>query len=181
MVLTDHTKRRDKFGFFQYVVDWVADALKVRIVDTAGTAIGAANPLPVEIDTSVSPIKVREDGINEDVVDTTVAWANSALINTEQTIDVALLAAPEKDGRYMITIINPSAVTAINVDICNLKTVGGVAKYPIVGSFQVLASESRSVIVDGFIKLEAGRISLKIATALGGGDGFTLPVIVSRL
>ena len=118
---------------------------------------------------------------NELVAATTAAWANSALINTAVNVDVALPTVLQPDSLYEITIINPSAGTAINVSVCNKITISATAYYPELTSFQILASEDRSVLVQGFLLMEAGRLTLSNVTALGAAGGFTALVVVTKV
>ena len=118
---------------------------------------------------------------NESVAATTAVWANSALINTAVNIDVALPEVLQPNSLYEITIINPSGDTAINVSVCNKVTIGETAHYPELTSFQIPASGKRCVLVQGWLMMEAGRLVLTNATALGAAAGFTANVYVRKI
>jgi hypothetical protein len=125
--------------------------------------------------------------IPERIADTTRAWANSAPLNTELTVDVAP-GSPGLGGRDVLVIIrNPSAVTALTVASENTWTDsnGGATRYAKSTFFTAAATatngDGEAFLVAGALVTGGCRISLKNTTALGVADGFTASVQVWQL
>jgi hypothetical protein len=122
----------------------------------------------------------------------TVAWANSAAVNTEKTLDIAPTAdKTEVDPSNTILIIvrNPSSVTAINVAVKNKYTDpnGSTTRYAKLTSFTaaVVGTDpddgGEAFLVQGATLGLGCRLSLKNTVVLGGSDGFTASVQVYQL
>lgn len=146
--------------------------------------VSETNPLPVEIggiDSLNNALPVAGIGNNVELYNNVATWGNNALINTPVNVDIALPESLQADALYLLTIINPSANTAINGSVCNKVTIGATAHYPELASFQVLASAKRCILVQGWFLLEAARLVLTNATALGAATGFSANVIVTKV
>lgn len=111
----------------------------------------------------------------------TAAWANSAAAATAVAIDVALPVALQSDGKYLITVINPSTVTDLVVSICDKATISATAHYPELALFTVAKNTKRTALVEGWLLMEAGRLSITNTTVLGVADGFTANVLITRV
>jgi hypothetical protein len=111
-------------------------------------------------------------GSNAKIADTTAVWANSAAANTAVNVDVDLPSPLQGDAKYSIAIVNPSAVTALTIKVKNKETFG-TAQYPEVTTINIPVNTSKSVIVEGWMLGEAGRLTLSNDTVLGVADGFT--------
>ena len=104
------------------------------------------------------------------MIDADITWANSAAAGTVVNVDVpgAQVAAG------VITVRNPSAVTALTVKVQGKETLGGVARYPEIASVTVEANSVEQFYVDElWLMGEGGRLAVTNATALGAADGFT--------
>jgi hypothetical protein len=148
--------------------------------------VGDANPMPVTIagaDAVDNAMSVVELGSNELVYSDTAAWANSATANTIVNKDITLPATLYEDGVYLITVNNPSAVTAVTVSVRNKETLAGTARYPELTQFIVPASnvDGRSCLVQGWMRGEGARLTLSNQTALGASDGFAVSIKVRRI
>jgi hypothetical protein len=119
-------------------------------------------------------------GSNAKIADTTAVWANSAAANTAVNIDVALPSPLQGDAKYSIAIVNPSAVTALTIEVKNKETFG-TAQYPEVTTINVPISTSKAVVVEGWLLGEAGRLALSNDTVLGAADGFTANIRVRKV
>lgn len=118
---------------------------------------------------------------NDLVGDFTAAWANSAGANTVVVVDVPLPAAGQAESRYLVTVINPSPVTALAVVLGNKETIGGIDYYPDITSLTVGAGASVSFVVQGFLLGSGGRITLSNNTALGVAQGFTALLRIRKI
>lgn len=143
---------------------------RVRIEDV--------NEQPLFTDTNPGSTKLT--GSNIQVHDGTAVWANSAAVNTAVNIDIALPSPLQSDAKYLISIINPSAVTALTVKVKNKETFGA-AQYPELTTFSVPATTDKAVLVEGWMLGEAGRLTLSNDTVLGAADGFTANVRVRKV
>ena len=116
---------------------------------------------------------VSETGNNNVLLDTTAVWANSALVNTAVSKTVALPAT--LPDMVIIGIVNPSAVTAINVDVYNVDGADDLR----IAQFQIpVSSKVDSPPIYAFPRRSSGKIILSNATVLGVADGFTAKVKV---
>ncbi|MHB1001900.1 MAG: hypothetical protein ACYC27_21885 [Armatimonadota bacterium] len=133
--------------------------------------------------TSGGAARVISAGSNEQIFDGQAVWANSAVQNTAVNIDITLPTVLQGSALYMITVTNPSTVTALTVSVKNKSTFGGTAKYPELTRFgvQANAADGRSVLVQGWMLGEGGRLTLSNDTALGGSDGFTAYVRIRKV
>jgi hypothetical protein len=121
-------------------------------------------------------------GSNEQVIDTTVAWANSDAAGTTKTVDVTLPDELQGDAKYLVIVTNPSTETTLTVKTQNKETFGS-AKYPEVASIAIPANtpEGKGTIVEGWLLGEAGRLVLSNDTAIGLTGAFTAEVRVRKL
>ncbi len=130
-------------------------------------------------DSKVTSVQVMSN--NEQVYDGSVSWANSAAAGTTNNIDVALPSALQ--NLYLISVTNPSTESALTVKVLNKETLGGSAKYPELTRFSVAVNspDGKSVLVQGWLLGEAGRLVLSNDTALGASGGFTAYVRVRKV
>lgn len=133
--------------------------------------------------TSGGAVRVTSTGSNEQVYDGSASWANSAAVNTTVNIDITLPAVLQGNALYMVTVTNPSTVSAITVVMRNKGTFGGTARYPELTRFGVPANspDGRSMLVQGWMLGEGARLSLSNDTILGGSDGFTAYVRIRKV
>lgn len=119
----------------------------------------------------------------------TQAWANSAPVNTEKTIDLVASATDLAGRDILIVVRNPSAVTAVTVAVKNtyVDPSGSTTRYAKLTSFTAAVvgtspdDGGESFLVSGALVSGGCRLSLKNATALGGSDGFSASVQVWQL
>lgn len=126
--------------------------------------------------------RTKQVGNNEQLYDGSVSWANSAAQGTENNIDIDLPTNLQKDAKYVVTVTNPSSVTGISVIVKNKETFD-VARYPKLTEISVPVNtpDGLSVVVDGWLVGEGGRLTLINDTALGLTDGFTAYVRVRKI
>ncbi len=148
-----------------YAVLQLDSSGNLRSIDVAATA-------------SLTSIDTKLNGTNTQVYDSTALWANSAAANTVVNKDVALPTPLQRQAMYLITIINPSTVTALNVKVQTKETISAVDHYADLTSFSVAANGKTSTLVQGWLLGAAGRLALTNATALGAADTFTALVRV---
>lgn len=129
-------------------------------------------------------LPVADRGSGEQVYDGTVVFANSAAANTQvSTAEIPLPSTLQGDARYVVTILNPSTVTALTVRPENRETFAGTARYADLPTFTVPVSSPEGVsrVVEGFLVGEAGRLTLSNDTVLGVAGGFTANIRVRRV
>lgn len=88
--------------------------------------------------TDAGEMKVMPVGERIDVqtpVETSVAWAASAVVNSVKTVTLTAPVNPSKINS--ISVRNPSIITDLEVDVFNLKTIGGVVSPSFLGGFTV--------------------------------------------
>lgn len=119
---------------------------------------------------------------NESVYDGSVSFANSAAAGTAVSIDIALPAILQRDSRYLVTVTNPSAESDLTVKVRGKETLGATARYPELTSFAVGKSlpDGKSVVVQGWMLGEAGRLVITNDTALGVAGAFTAYIRVRK-
>lgn len=128
-------------------------------------------------------LKAAIGALNELVDDTSVSFADSAGQNTEQTADISLPAQVPGDGKALVTIHNPSSVSALTVQPQVKETfpTGGAQHGNLGGTHAVPTSGTASFVVDGLLAGEGGRLSVLNDTALGAGEGFTAEIRVRSI
>lgn len=143
------------------------------------TANGQINREPS--DDNGYPVKLT--GSNSLVYDGTAVWSNSASATTNIDINIPLPSSLQGNATYEITVTNPSAVSDITVIVKNKETFGGTARYPELTRFGVPKNtvDGKSVLAQGWMLGEAGRLSLSNDTILGASDGFTAYVRVRKV
>ena len=112
----------------------------------------------------------------------TVAWANSASVNTLKTIDIDIPDVLSEDNKYIVYVTNPSTETALDVTVSNQILDGATPRYPVLpgGTFTVAASSPNgagSEVTGLFVGL-SGRLVLDNTTQIGGAGAFTARVQV---
>lgn len=145
------------------------------------------------------PIKLIDNGdgtfsisVTSDVIDgvqlgadQNIAFANSALVNTQINLDI-VKPVNVKD-RYVITIKNPSTVSDITVKImAKCLALGGATTYSLLDSVIIPKSQSitgttisaKSYIVEGLFIGTDLRFVISNDTALGVAEGFTAVIRV---
>lgn len=128
-------------------------------------------------------LPVDERGSGEQVFDGTVVFANSAAANTHvSTAEIPLPSTLQGDGKYVVTILSPSTITALTVRPENKETFAGTARYADLPAFTAPINVGGvSRVIEGFLVGEAGRFTLSNDTALGVADGFTASIRVRRI
>ncbi len=126
---------------------------------------------------------VKVVGSNAQVgTDQDATWANSASANTAVNVDVAAPDPVQAEGKYLIHVYNPSTVTALSLAIkTTLASFGGSTRYGELTYASVSANSTRSFLVQGWMLGGNGRITLSNDTILGGSDGFTAKVRVTKV
>lgn len=115
---------------------------------------------------------------NRIVSDTSAAWANNAGAGTVVNIDVGQIAQGSIDALGCITVYNPSAESALTVTVAIKETLNGVARYGTLTTFGVLASSSRSAILQGLRYGEGIRFAISNDSLIGAAGAFTAYVRV---
>lgn len=111
--------------------------------------------------------------------DKTAVWANSAPANTQVNVAIAQPTTPQKNGKYLVNVRNPSTVTALTVKVRNtLAAFGGAAREAELTSIAVPANSIKSVLVEGWLAGGGGSLLLSNDTVLGAADGFTADIRV---
>lgn len=159
-------------------------AMLVSAQEPDGTPItGAQLPAALGPAAAADSLPVVGAGRNS-LVDSekTLAWANSASANTQQTATFTAPTTLQPDALYAINIYNPSAVTALTLIVQNTENLNGVDRACELARFSCPASGIRTFIVQGWM-LGAGSQKLVVQndTVLGGGDGFSAYVRVRAL
>jgi len=120
--------------------------------------------------------------------DQAVAFANSALINTQVNVDIVKPATFSQ--RYQIVVYNPSTVTDLTVKIFGkCLTFGGDTRYSFYDSFTVLKSQAiTGTTINTYVKEIEGifadtdlRLVVSNVTGLGAADGFSAYVRVKAV
>lgn len=128
-------------------------------------------------------LKAAIGALNNLVADTSVSFADSAGQDTEQTADLGLPSHVPDDGRALVTIHNPSSVTALTVQpqIAETFPSGGAQHGDLGTTFAVPTQGTASFVVEGLLAGEGGRLSITNDTVLGAGDGFTAEIRVRSI
>jgi hypothetical protein len=83
-----------------------------------GLNVGTGQVQDIRV-TSNGAACISAAGSNDQVYDGSAAWANSAAQNTNVDKDIALPTDLQTNAMYLITIINPSTVTALTIVVKN--------------------------------------------------------------
>lgn len=115
------------------------------------------------------------------VADTALSWANSALVNTERTVD---LGSPEDVSRQpnaglLVIVRNPSLVTDLAGEIRVQYIDSGTTRWAKLTSFTAVRNnaDGEAFLIDAGL-LTRTQVVLENATVLGGSDGFSARVVV---
>lgn len=127
--------------------------------------------------------RAESDAENAKVIDTTVAWANSATANTQKTVDLPAFGGDTdvRNDLLLVIVRNPSSVTAV-AGTANAKYLdpadSSTTRYAKVTSFTAAAAngDGEAFLIQGATLGQGGRLILQNATVLGGSDGFTASV-----
>ena len=104
--------------------------------------------------------------------DQSAAFANSAAAGTVNTTNFAAMDAMTK---YLVTVYNPSAITDLTVQICNVeKSLGGADRDATLLTFTAAKGQTAQALVEGlFVGGMAVKVKMANVTVLGASDGFT--------
>lgn len=132
---------------------------------------------------SAGVITTTRNGSNAQVFDGSATFANNAAAGTIVNLEVPLPASLQGDALYLISITNPSTETALTVRVRTKETLNAVARYPELTSFGVAVNtpDGKSVLVQGWMLGEAGRLSISNDTVLGAAGAFTAFVRVRKI
>lgn len=108
-----------------------------------------------------------------------VTFPNSAAAGSEESVGFDFPALMEEDARYVITVYNPSGVTALTVTPKMLETLQDAERESSLASFAVPAGGTASTEVS--MGGEGGRVTVSNDTALGLADTFSATVRVRKL
>ena len=115
------------------------------------------------------------------VADTALSWANSALVNTERSVD---LGSPEDVSRQpnaglLVIVRNPSLVTDLAGEIRVQYIDNGTTRWAKLTSFTAVRNnaDGEAFLIDAGL-LTRTQVVLENATVLGGSDGFSARVVV---
>lgn len=101
---------------------------------------------------------------------TDIVWANSAAASTVVNVDIDR----DAPSPCVVTVRNPSTVTALTVKVQGKETLGGAARYPELASITVDANSVKQFFIDElWLVGEGGRLAISNVLALGAADGFT--------
>lgn len=133
------------------------------------TADGALNVLPV--------------GSGKIVYEGQAAWPNNASVNTIVNLDIPSPCKLQGEAIYLLTITNPSSVSALTVSVRNKESFGGTARYPELAKYGIAAGlwDGRSVLMQGWLLGEGGRLSISNDSLLGSSDGFDANVRIRMI
>lgn len=116
-----------------------------------------------------------------------LVWANSDPVNTEKVAEIEL-GGRGPAQTYTISVHNPSGVTGLQVDVYSRENFvadenndPADLKDVLLTSFTVAASETKQVVVEGWLGSYGGKLKVENTTALGAADGFTAEIVVRRV
>jgi len=133
--------------------------------------------VPVSI---ANPLPMQGIGSLVNIFDGTFTFANSAVEGTIVNVAIPLPPVLNKDGKYKVTIINPSTTTGLSIVVQNKETISGTAYYPEVTSLGVNAGENADIVVEGLFG-ESARLVISNYVTLGSSAGFTGYVRIRRI
>jgi hypothetical protein len=117
---------------------------------------------------------------NQIGTDQAVAFANSALINTQVNVDFVKPTVVR--NRYKLAFYNPSTITDLTVKIFSVALAfGGATRYDLIDTITIPKSQAiTGTTVNAYTKFVEGlfvgadlRLVISNNTPLGGADGFT--------
>lgn len=126
-------------------------------------------------------VTVAQDGLGVRF-DGAFAWANSAPVNTVQSLTVPISGAARQAKKYHLVIHNPSTVTALAVNVQVGENLAGADRW--VNSLAEITVPVNSVYADVVEDLFVGalaRIRASNATVLGVADAFTATIRIREL
>lgn len=111
---------------------------------------------------------------NNRIENTSVSWNDGDLVGTEKVIDIDLPDKLEAENRYLVMIVNLSAVTNIDVqsEVKWEDSLGNI-RYSGIMKWTVNSEDSDAMMVEGMLLGKGGRLVLSNNTDLGSGEGFT--------
>lgn len=121
--------------------------------------------------------------------DQTVAWANLDAVNTIKTMNFVLPATliRSPDARYMVSVVNPSTETALDLDFLAEIDDGGTPRFtalvdaPFSFTVPVSMTAGQSRIIQGLLVGVSGRLTLDNTTVIGAAGAFTARVQIWRV
>jgi cellobiose-specific phosphotransferase system component IIB len=114
------------------------------------------------------------------LTDNQMSWANSEAAGTLKQIDVAL-RSPQYEN-YALTVDNPSAETALTVNIYNRKDdLNGVDTYSLITTLSISMNSTETKLIDKVLLNPNVRIELSNDTAIGLSGAFTATVRVEEI
>lgn len=124
--------------------------------------------------------------------DKTVTFANSALVNTQNNVDIVIdkTLVDNPTIKTQIAVYNPSTVTDLTVKLMSVETaLGGGTRYCLVDTWTVPKSAAATgTTVSAYMKTFDGlfngtdlRLVVSNATVLGAAEGFTATLRVREL
>jgi hypothetical protein len=123
------------------------------------------------------------------IVESQIAFANSAPQNTAVDVDVPSQTESDGEHEYILTVRNPSAVTALTVHVKTQEKFdatfgGGADHYPELMTFAVPVStpEGKEFTIEGWNLVGTkGRITITNDTVLGGAQGFAADMRLRKI
>lgn len=115
--------------------------------------------------------------------DLTRTWANSAAAGTAATgADITLPTVFSANGETIVSIYNPSLVTALTVVFYNKQTaLGGGDRYSEITRVSVPINTAKDFVLKGWLFGNAAAVSAVNDTALGGADGFSATIRIRQM
>lgn len=114
--------------------------------------------------------------------DNAVTFANSALVNTQVNVDIAVNAVyPSPRDRCVIEVYNPSTVTDLSIKVtAKAASFGGDTRYCLIDTLTIPKSQTLTgTTVNAYLKIVEGmfvgedlRLVVSNNKELGGSDGF---------
>lgn len=128
-------------------------------------------------------LKAAIGALNELAADVSVSFADSAPQNDTQVADLGLPAKLPGDGRALVTVHNPSTVSALTVQpqVTETFPTAGEQNGDLGSTHAVPTSGTASFVVEGLLAGEGGRLAVSIDSALGAGDAFTAEIRVRSI
>jgi hypothetical protein len=157
-------------------------------LDTLLTKVGEVVVSPAE-NTILARLKDIKDGVQltgstlrqtQISTDQTIIWANSAAINTQQTVTFTKPASPVSE--YELIVYNPSTITDITVKIFNVETsLGAGTRDALVTTVSIPKSQAvtgttintQAKYLHGVFNGTDCKLVLSNDTVLGVADGFS--------
>lgn len=133
--------------------------------------------LPVSM---TNPLPNRGVGSMQNIFDGSFTFANSATAGTVVNLAIPLPSVLNDTGLYKITVVNPSGITSLSIDVENKETINSVARYPSLLTIGVNPSGDMDFVVQGLFG-EAANLAISNNGALSSSDGFTGYVRVRKI